>query len=76
MVIETAFGDDEAQLARVSRHHCPASLGPELAQLTGSVAVHITHIKPGEGEAVMSAVSALETPHRIRALQAGDLMEF
>jgi len=76
LVIETAFGDDEAQLARVSRHHCPASLGPELAQLAGSVAVHITHIKPGEGEAVMSAVAALQTPHRIRALQAGDLMEF
>ena len=48
LVIETAFGDDERQLARISRHLCPSALGHELQQLAGSVDVHITHIKPGE----------------------------
>jgi ribonuclease BN (tRNA processing enzyme) len=76
LVIETAFGDDEQRLAQVSRHLCPTALSRELAQLGGSVEVHITHIKPGEGAAVMGAVAALTTPHHISALRAGDEMVF
>ena len=75
LVIETAFRDEERQLARISRHLCPAALGHELAQLEGSVDVHITHIKPGEVEAVMSEIGKLDTPHRIHALQAGQVMD-
>ncbi len=33
LVIETAFGDDERQLARISRHLCPSALGHELKNL-------------------------------------------
>jgi ribonuclease BN (tRNA processing enzyme) len=74
LVIETAFSDDERQLARISRHLCPAALGHELAQLAGSVDVHITHIKPGEMDAVMSQIGKLGSPHRIHALEAGQVM--
>jgi ribonuclease BN (tRNA processing enzyme) len=74
LIIETAFSDDEAQLAHVSQHLCPADLGRELAQLAGSVDVRITHIKPGEAEAVMQGVLALNSPHRISALAAGQEM--
>ncbi len=74
LVIETAFSDEERQLARISRHLCPAALGHELAQLQGSVDVHITHIKPGEHDSVMAQIRALGTPHRIHALAAGHQM--
>jgi len=74
LVIETAFSDEETRLADLSRHLCPATLGRELAQLGGSVEVHITHIKPGEGEAVMAEVGALNTAHRIKPLTAGQVM--
>lgn len=74
LVIETAFGDDECELARISQHLCPSDLGRELAQLAGSVDVHITHIKPGELDAVMSEIGAQSSPHRIQALSAGQLM--
>ena len=78
LVIETAFSDDEQQLARISRHLCPSTLGGELAQLAGplneSVDVHITHIKPGELDRVMAQIALLETLHRIHALQAGQVM--
>ena len=76
LVIETAFSDEEGQLARISRHLCPDALGRELARLSGRVDVHITHIKPGEMDAVMSEIGAQTSPHRIRALQAGDLISF
>lgn len=75
LVIETAFSDDEAHVAHISRHLHPAELGRELAQLAGSIDVRITHIKPGETEAVMQGIAALHSPHRIAALSAGQTME-
>jgi cAMP phosphodiesterase len=68
LVIETAFRDDERQVARVSRHLCPSMLGQELARLDTPVNVLITHIKPGELDVVMSEIAALGSPHHIRAL--------
>ena len=75
LVIETAFSDDEHELARISRHLCPSELGRELAALPGSVDVHITHIKPGEMASVMEEVGALATPHRISPLFAGQVLD-
>ncbi len=74
LVIETAFGDDERHLAGISQHLCPSTLRAELGQLPGSVDVHITHIKPGELDAVMNEIARFDTRHRIHALQAGQTM--
>jgi len=76
LVIETAFSDEERALARISSHLCPSTLGAELVQLEGSVAVHITHIKPGEVEAVMGQIEALGSRHRIAALASGQVIVF
>ena len=46
----------------------------QIEEMAGSVDVRITHIKPGEVEAVMAGVQALNSPHRISALQAGQVM--
>jgi len=75
LVIETAFSDEEQQVATVSKHLCPASLALELQHLQGPVEVHITHIKPGEVDAVMSEIAALSTAHKLAPLQAGQVME-
>ena len=75
LVIETAFSDEERQLARISRHLCPSALGHELLQLGGEVDVHITHIKPGEMASVMDQIGRLGSRHRIHALAAGDLID-
>lgn len=74
LVIETAFSDTEQQLARVSRHLCPSTLGDELLRLEGRAEVHITHIKPGEQAAVMAQIDALGLPHHIRPLEAGHVL--
>lgn len=76
LVIETAFGDDERSLAEASLHLSPTMLAAELAQLDGRVEVAITHIKPGEAPAVMGQIAALQLPHALRALVAGDRFEF
>jgi ribonuclease BN (tRNA processing enzyme) len=72
LVVETAFSDDEAALAKISQHLCPTMLEDELRGLAGDVNVLITHIKPGEVEAVMQQISAHVTPHSIRALITGE----
>ena len=74
LVIETAFGDEEIEIARVSRHLSPALLGRELAQLGQPADIYITHIKPGELDVVMAEIGRLDTPHRIRQLAAGQVM--
>jgi ribonuclease BN (tRNA processing enzyme) len=74
LVIETAFSNEERALAKISSHLCPSTLGKELVQLTGSVAVHITHIKPGEVDAVMAQIGALGSRHRISALASGQVL--
>jgi ribonuclease BN (tRNA processing enzyme) len=74
LVIETAFGDEDIELARISRHLSPALLCRELAHLSQPADVFITHIKPGELEVVMAEIARLDTPHRIRQLAAGQVM--
>jgi ribonuclease BN (tRNA processing enzyme) len=74
LVIETAFRDDEHVLATVSQHLCPSQLGTELARLRQPADVYITHIKPGEVDAVMSEIAALPGGHRIRALVPGQVL--
>jgi len=75
LVIETAFSDEECELARLSQHLCPTALGRELAQLPGCVQVHITHIKPGESDSVMAEIARLSTSHRLHSLAAGQTMQ-
>ena len=75
LVIETAFRNDEFELAHVSRHLHPAALGQELQHLAQGVEVFITHIKPGELDAVMSEISALDHRHAVQALAAGQRMQ-
>lgn len=47
LMIEVAFTDDDAELARVSRHFVPALLGQELAKLRHRPQLYLTHHKPG-----------------------------
>ena len=47
-----------------------------LAQLAGGADVFITHIKPGEVDAVMSEIGAHASRHRISALVSGQLIAF
>lgn len=74
LFIETAFRDDEHALATISQHLCPAQLERELARLPAPANVYITHIKPGEVDAVMSEIGAHASWHRIQALSTGQLM--
>jgi len=74
LVIETAFRDDEQALAGISQHLCPQLLQQELEGLRDPAEVYITHIKPGEVDAVMAEIAAQRSHHRIRALVSGQTL--
>ena len=74
LVIETAFRNDECRLATLSRHLHPTALAAELTHLTPGVQVYITHIKPGEQDAVMAEIGQLQQRHQLQALVTGQVI--
>jgi ribonuclease BN (tRNA processing enzyme) len=75
LVIETAFSEAEADLARLSGHHSPGSLASELAFAPPETRLYITHIKPGEIDAVMAGLRALRQERPLMELLKGDTFE-
>jgi len=69
LIIETAFSNAEVELARISKHLCPAMLKDELSKLTQPAEVYITHLKPGESEVIMQEIAELVISHQANALQ-------
>ncbi len=75
LVIETAFSEPECRLAAASGHHCPSSLAAELASAPPDARVYITHIKPGEIDAVMAGLRALKQERPLMELLKGDVFD-
>ena len=79
LVIETAFSDREADLARRSLHLAPALLAEELRHIAPGrqYPIHITHTKPAETGLIIEEIHRLDTRHRheIRWLSAGQVFE-
>jgi ribonuclease BN (tRNA processing enzyme) len=76
LIIETAFSNDEAELARLSKHLCPSTLAAELAQCHAQPEVFITHLKPGEDANIMREIAAHAKTQHCQALQHQQLFEF
>jgi ribonuclease BN (tRNA processing enzyme) len=76
LIIETAFGNKEKELAVVSKHLCPSLLAEELKKLRGRPEVYITHFKPGEADLTMREVEAAIPEFKPRKLENNQLFEF
>ena len=63
LLIETSFPDSMAQLAEVSRHFTPASLGRELGKLNhNGLDILAVHIKPAYRDTIIAELKALNIP--------------
>ncbi|MFN7087005.1 MAG: MBL fold metallo-hydrolase [Burkholderiales bacterium] len=76
LIIETAFCNDEKNLAIASKHLCPSMLAEDLAKLKLSAEVYITHLKPGEIELTMREIGECAEKWRPRMLENGQIFEF
>ena len=76
LLIETAFPNEERELAILSKHLCPSLLGEELLKLKHEAEIYITHLKPGEAELTMQEVSECIKGKAVTMLQNGQVFEF
>ncbi|VAW66503.1 CAMP phosphodiesterases class-II:Metallo-beta-lactamase superfamily [hydrothermal vent metagenome] len=52
MIIETAFADEEIELAKLAKHYCPSLLAQDLEKLQHKTKIGIAHLKPGDEERI------------------------
>ncbi|MBK8064793.1 MAG: 3',5'-cyclic-nucleotide phosphodiesterase [Betaproteobacteria bacterium] len=76
LIIETAFPNAERKLADMSQHLCPDTLASELSKLEREAEIHITHLKPGECDAIMHEVAACAGRWKPGMLSNGQVFEF
>ena len=71
LLIEASFPNRMAQLAEVSRHFTPASLGEELKKLNhNGLDIMAVHIKPSYRDEIIEQLNALEIPN-LKVMEPG-----
>jgi len=76
LIIETAFPDEERDLAILSKHLCPSLLAEELKQLERFPEIFITHAKPGQQKHIGNTIAQFTGPHRPKMLKNKQVFEF
>jgi ribonuclease BN (tRNA processing enzyme) len=76
LIIETSFENDLRDIAVSSMHHWPDSLAHELGHLKISPRIWITHLKPGNEEAIMAELRRCIPGREIAPLVQGQAIEW
>lgn len=76
LLIETAFSNNEMELAVISKHFCPTLIVEELKKFHRDAQVFITHLKPGEMEQTMRQIENGIHSHRPVMLLNNQEFEF
>ena len=73
LLIEASFPDEMAQLAHVSRHFTPSSLGKELRKLThNGMDILAVHLKPTHRQTIIDQLAALKIP-KLSVMNPGEV---
>ena len=75
LIIETAFCNQEQDLAIASKHLCPSLLAQELAKFKLKAEVYITHLKPGEIEVTMREIQERAGAWKPRMLENNQIFD-
>lgn len=72
LVVESAFGNRNEQLAWLARHYCPQSLAADLEKLEHDPDIWITHLKPGAENEIFEEVRVAIPNRRLHRLVGGE----
>ena len=74
LLMEVSFPDEHHQLAKVSGHHTPETLGRDLAKLDGKrgLPTLLYHIKPVFEQAVEKQLTTMADKQNIELCRLGD----
>ncbi|MDX1453998.1 MAG: 3',5'-cyclic-nucleotide phosphodiesterase [Gammaproteobacteria bacterium] len=76
LVIETAFGNRNEELAWLARHYCPRTLASDLKKLKHDPDIWITHLKPGAEDQIFSEIEEAIPERRVHRLMGGETFNF
>jgi len=76
LIIETAFPDEEQDLAVASKHLCPALLSDQLKRLPRPAEILVTHLKPGAADLTMREIQERAGQFGPRMLLHGEVIYF
>lgn len=63
LIVESAFSNDQYDLALLSRHYTPSLLAQDLNKLRHNPEIYITHLKPGDEKKIIEELDKI-TPKR------------
>ena len=76
LIIDTSFENNLRDIAVASMHHWPDSLAQELGHLKINPHIWITHLKPGNQEAIMAELRRCIPGREIAPLVQGQMIEW
>ncbi len=76
LIIETSFESELRDIAMASMHHWPDSLAQELGHLKIDPRIWITHLKPGNQEAIMAELKRCIPGRKLGQLEQGQVIEW
>jgi cAMP phosphodiesterase len=75
LAIETAFSDEEINLARMAKHLSPQMLIGELSKLDHHIPIHVMHLKPGQTETIIRELIQHASSFQIGLLSNNQIIE-
>ena len=72
LVVETAFGNRNQELAWLARHYCPKTLAADIGKLKHDPDIWITHLKPGAEDEIFQEVLEAIPDRRLHRLKGGE----
>lgn len=76
LIIETAFSNQERDLAITAKHLYPIELGEQLRSLRRDAQVLITHLKPSDASLIAREIEAWASRARPSLLEGGQVLVF
>jgi 3',5'-cyclic-nucleotide phosphodiesterase len=76
VIVDCSFPDADEALARLSNHFCPRTLLADIQAMPHSVEFLIYHLKPGQEDVIMQELQSGAAGRAIRALRAGEVLQF
>ena len=75
LFVESAFTDQDIELAKIAFHYCPQLLAADLPKLNHKTKVCISHLKPGSEQEIIEQCTAALPDWDIQQLKNGDVFQ-
>ena len=69
LIVESAFSNDQYDLALLSRHYTPSLLAQDLNKLRHDPEIYITHLKPGDEKKIIDELDKITPKRAFKILQ-------